>query len=333
MKLERISAIVQTRPAQARAESRVPANGESLLLTCAEPIGPDLLAITSDGLALRLAGLARWQRDLQPGDLLRMRVLANEPLELALESSPLRGAMLGADDADLGTHVMTQHTAMRLDQALLRQMSWQMPNAAALALSWRHLAQERWYGGAFAQQGTGERGSAAPATMLGAAPFRELPTTLPPPNLDRSLISVYAWGGAQLLLGLQESDADGQAQHSDRRRQFVLRLELAPLALGHIVLQAQWLPGGLQLLIAIEQIEAVPLVRAALTAIRAALNRAGLPLVRLRLTQGLAAVTTLRDVPTPASHVYFVSQQSSLLLFRTLAEAAVVLLQIVPESV
>ena len=65
MKLERISAIVQARPAHTHAGSRLPANGDSLSLTYAASIGGDLLATTGEGLALRLAGLARWQRDLQ----------------------------------------------------------------------------------------------------------------------------------------------------------------------------------------------------------------------------------------------------------------------------
>lgn len=308
-----------------RADPRLPASGESLVLRYAETIGNDLLATLGNGLALRLAGLARWQRDLQPGDLLRMRVLASDPmLELELEGAPVRSTAMNvdADPVDI-----QRHTAMRVDQAALRQMAWQAPNAAALAMSWRHLAQERWGGGALQQLIAGE---APPTTMLGAAPFREPPATLQPPNLDRALLPVYAWGGAQLFLGLEESEPNARAQQPDRRRQFILRLELTPVALGHIVLQAQWLAGGIQLLIAVEQPDAVPLVRDTFPAIRIALARAGLHLVRLRLTQGFAAVAALKETPTPASHTYFVTQQSSLLLFRTLAEAAVVLLQVVP---
>lgn len=328
MKLDRISAVVHMRPALSQAGERLPRPGESLLLTYNDSQGGDLLATTSNGLALRLAGLSRWQRELQPGDTLRVRVLASDPvLELEVEGKPVSSAASDGEAADSGTSGMTRHAAMRLDQAVLRQMAWQAPNAAALALSWRDLAQGRWSGRMPTSDATGEPSAALPTTMLGPAPFREPASTLPPPMTDRWLFPVYAWGGMQMMLGLVQREEESPRRRPGRGGILVLRLELSPVALGRIVLHAHWQPGGVELQIAVEQAESVQLVREALPAITAALARAGLKLARLRLTQGHAAVAKVRDVP----QTYGSSGQIlSLTLFRTLAETAVVLLQVVP---
>lgn len=330
MKLDRISAVIHSRPSQARAGQGLPAAGQSLLLTYDDVHGNDVLATMSNGLALRLAGLGRWQRDLQPGDTLRVRVLASDPvLELEVEGKPGRAAAADAD-ADANTSTMSRHAAMRLDQAALRQMAWQAPNAAALALSWRNLALERWGAGVPAREAAGEVSAATLTTMLGPAPFREPASTLPPPNLERWLFPVYAWGGMQMMLGLGESGDDAAARRQGRRRNLALRLELAPAALGRVVLHVQWMSGGIQLQIAVERVESVQLVRDVLPVLTTALTRAGLRLTRFRLTQGSAAVAGLREGPD-LLQVHFATQASSLLLFRALTETAVVLLQVVPD--
>lgn len=334
MKMDRISAVVHSRPAQARTgEERSPAPGESLLLTYSDAEGADLVATMSNGTALRLVGPGRWQRDLQPGDMLRVRVLASEPmLELELDGAPIRSASSNADAADADASSMNRHAAMRLDQAALRQMAWQAPNAAALALSWRDLARQRWGGRVSMHEMAGETSAATLTTMLGPAPFREPSSALPPPLLERWLLPVYAWGGMQMLLGLVENEEeDGSSARPRQRRSAALRLELAPAALGRVVLQVHWLPGGIELLIAVEHPEAAQHVHDALPIITAALSRAGLRLTRFRLRQGSAAVSMLRDAPGP-SHANFADQAASLALFRALAEAAVVLLQVVPEE-
>jgi hypothetical protein len=328
VKLERISAIVHSRPTPSRAEQQLPVAGESLLLTYKDSSGAHLLATMGNGLALRLAGLDRWRGDLQPGDTLRVKVLASDPvLELELEGAPVRSASSNTDAADAGTAAMTRHAAMRLDQAVLRQMAWQAPNAAALALSWRELAQGRW-GGRGSLPDAGEAPLAAPTTMLGPAPFREPVSTLPPPNLGRWLFPVYAWGGMQMLLGLMQGEEEKPASRPPRRRSLALRLEMTPAALGRIVLFASWQSSGLELRIVVEQSESVQLVREALPLVTAALSRAGLHPVRLRLQQGSAAASG--HYPPGAAPTHKAGLTLPLSSFRALAEASVVLLHVLP---
>ncbi|HEY4367411.1 MAG TPA: hypothetical protein VGN07_09295 [Steroidobacteraceae bacterium] len=329
MKLDRISAVVQSRPVPPRADQSLPSPGELLLLTYADAEGADILATMGNGVALRLAGLSQWRRDLQPGDTLKVRVVSSDPiLELEMEP-PVRGVVAEEDPVEAGGPVVSRQAAMRVDQAALRQMAWQAPNAAALALSWRTQAQERWNGRMPVYEGVAEGSTATPATMLGPAPFREPPSALPPPNLERWLFPVYAWGGTQMMLGLLDADEERDSRRSARRKNPILRLELAPAALGRIVLQVQWIPGGIQMVVAVEHDESGHLVREAMPLVAAALSRAGLRLQRLRL-QRIDALSSHGEGPDPLAQARFAAHASSLALFRVLAEAAVVLLQVLP---
>jgi hypothetical protein len=252
----------------------------------------------------------------------RVEQSADRALELELE-----GAVFGSTaeqevvDADLSP--MSRHAAMRMDQAALRQMAWQAPDAAALASSWRQMALERWVGRAPDPSALAGN-TAAKTTMMGPPPFREPAATWMPPGVNQWQFPVYAWGGMQMLLGKVESD-DARSPNR-KRRALILRLELAPLALGHVVLQVQWISGGILLEIAVEHAEAAVIVRDTLPTIITAMLRAELRLTSFRLTQGTVTVSGFSDTPkTPIA-----TQPSSLSLFRALAETAVVLLQVVP---
>ncbi len=325
MKVERISAIVDARALGGARDQALPPAGESLLLTIGDADGAGAVATLANGMALRLAGLERWRGALRPGDTLRVRVLSSDPvLELEMEGAPTRArADLDADDATSMSH----QRAMRLDQAVLRQIAWQAPNAAALATSWLALAQTHWGNPTVREGGEG----VAPTTMMGTAPFREPPTVLPAPTLERWALPAYVWGGVHMLLGLVELAQERQARR-ERRPAPMLRLELAPAALGRIVLHAFHGASGVQLLIAVERKETAPLIRDALSLIVSALARAGVRPASVRLMQEGEKTRALYQPSTHATQAWFAAQPNSLGLFRVLAETAVVLLQVLPAS-
>lgn len=330
MKLERISALVQVRGLQGHTDPRRPGQGESLLLTYDGTAGEDQIVTLSNGMTLRLAGLGRWQRELRPGDALRVRVLSSDPvLELEVESGPIRSGAGGEPGDDEGPSALIRHAAMRVDQAALRQMTWLAPNPAALARSWHDLALERWGSGAAMRPPDGE--THLTTTMLGPPPFREPAGTPRATVLDRWLMPVYAWGGVQMMLGLIYSEPRERKGRRRRPRGPLLRLELAPPALGSVVLLVHWLAGGIELMISIEQPHAAGLVREALPKLAQTLLQAGLALADLRLMQGDALIAQVDLAKLRPHEPRLAPPRSSLPLFRALAETAVVLLQIVPR--
>ena len=143
MAVERVAAIVQPRVTQQQRfgeRKPLPTPGEMLLLTLADAAGDDLLVTMANGTELRLVGLNRLSQALRPGDTLTMQVLATEPhLELGFREAPNASSSNGNSAPPL-----TQYRAMQLDQAVLKQIAWQLPDPAALATSWRALAQEHW---------------------------------------------------------------------------------------------------------------------------------------------------------------------------------------------
>jgi|HigsolmetaAR201D_1030396.scaffolds.fasta_scaffold00756_23 hypothetical protein len=324
MKLERISALIQALPLQGRAQQHRPAPGESLLLTYGEAADAEAMATLSNGAILRLTGLGQWQNRLRPGDTLRVRVIANEPtLELEVESGPAPKNARASTAEDDGPANMTRHAAMRLDQAALRKMTWEAPNPAALAKSWHDLALERW-----GTQLSRQSNVSSVTTMIGPPPYREPPGNFVL-NSDPLLLPVYAWGGVQLLLRLPYA-ARHERKHRERHRhELSLRLELAPPALGPVVLDVQWSIDGVDLTITIHRAHAEKLVRQALPKIGHTLSAAAVPLHDLRVIRDGAVIARL-DLATLNNQAVQLPPRSLLALFRALAETAVVLLQVVP---
>ena len=315
----------------AGARQDLPRPGELLLLIFDSLVGNDLLVRTETGLSLRLPGMSHLLRDMQLADRLLARVLATEPqLVLELQTrSPRSGPTQTQPPAPAA---MSESPAMRLDQAVLRQISWRMPSAAELAASWRASAYERWIPASTVYEPSGEQPRLPPLLLSRPAGFAE-PAAPQPSSVDRWLLPVYAWGNVPLMLRLVEADEeDTPALPPRRRRPLALRLELVSAALGRIVLQVQSLSGGILLAIAVEEPASAPAVRDALPAITAAIARAGLRIVRCRLTRGPAAIVRLRDEPVAPSRAHVAAEALSPGLFRALAEAAVILLQIAPVS-
>lgn len=324
MKLERISAVVHARGSLDRSAHPVP--GQSLLLELAEATGDDVLATLTNGTTLRLSGLRRALQDLQPGDVLRVRVLASEPsLELELDGAAPRRSAFNVDGYERASSFDRQ-TAMRLDQAVLRQIAWQTPDAGALAQSWRNIALARWglrSSGSLMQ----ELHSSAAAKVLGQAPFREPPAAVQPPTLDRWQFPVYAWGGVQIVLGLK-ADEEQESSARSRQRSLRLYLRLSPAALGDLLLSGEWTARGFDLNIAVKESASIPLVQQALPKIAEALMRAGLGTVVPTITHSDRTVAQL-GTPTRNAIAASAASQLSLSSFRGLAEAAIVLLQVV----
>lgn len=284
MNVQRIAALINPSPDRgSEARPALPVPGETVQLVLDELLGGEVLATTEGGLSLRLTGFDALSRELQPGDILSMRVLANDPvLELQLyaaraEASPAPQPL-----------TLSDYPAMRLDLAELRTIAWAAPNAAALAMAWQVQASER------------------------------------------AVFPVFVWSGAQRgglqmtlrLIDPDEEEAAGMPPRRARRSRCV-RIELSHPSLGHIVIDLRWRLGGIQLTLGVET-AAAGAVRAALPAIIAALARANLRLVRVRLTPGRTQARARSDVnPTPA----FDSRDPlDPRLFRAAAETAIVLL-------
>lgn len=279
MNIQRIAAIRGTsleRPGTG-AELRTPEPGETVLLTVDELRGDAVLATTSQGISLRLTGLNVLKRDLQAGDTLALRVLANDPvLELQLYS-----ARPDAEPPKVAPLTLSDFPAMRLDLAELRAIAWAAPSAAALAVAWQVQASER------------------------------------------AVFPVYVWSGARRG-GMQMNLALVDPDEERRRRPRAVQIELSHPSLGYIVIDVRWRLGVIQLTLAVEA-AAAPAVRAALPSILAALSRANLRLVRIRLTSGRARAARART-PAPALRGFEPHEALDSRLFRAAAETAVTLL-------
>lgn len=329
MKLERISAVVHAGATRERpARDLVP--GERLLLELSAADRDEMLASASNGTTLRLPGLRQALGELKPGDVLQVRVLASEPLELEVEGASTRRPDRGSDRRD-NVSSFARQASMRLDQAALRQITWQAPDAAALAQSWRTLALARW-----GRPGNGpnellEPHPAPAPTVLAQSPVREPVSVLPPAGLDRWQLPVYGWGGARIVLGLTAEEERDQPGGSRRQRSLRLSVALTPAALGEIVLHAQWSAQGFDLRIVVKDPASVSSVRQALPKIAERLMRAGIGLVYITLVHAQRIMAQV-GTPTRSAAPSTVASLLSLLSFRALAEAVFVLLQITPET-
>jgi hypothetical protein len=319
MAVERVSAIVQPRVTQQRTGDRTPTPGETLLLTLADSAGDDLLVTMANGTELRLMGLNRMADGLRPGDTLMMQVLATEPhLELALREPSTSNA--------LNNTALNQHKAMQLDQAVLRQIAWQLPDPAAMATSWRSLAQEHWT----RAPGYGADSNGARAGT--AALFRDS-TFMPNATAhERWLLPVYAWAGMHLMLRLVVAIDRARRKPARRGLPLALQLGLAPPAMGSIVLHVQSSEDDIELLVACEQRPSLLVIQQALPSIASSLSRAGLRLRRAQVTQGNALLSVVNENSSAMLPPHLSVELPPASLFRAAAEAAIVILQQRPRT-
>jgi hypothetical protein len=289
MIIQRIAALINPSPdRRSEVRSALPAPGQSVQLVLDDLLGGDVFATTPGGHSLRLTGLDALSRNPQPGDIMSMRVLANDPvLELQLynpraEASPAPPPL-----------TLSDYPAMRLDLAELRTIAWAAPSAAALAMAWQIQASER---------------TEFPVYVWSGARRGGLRMTLRLIDPDE-----------------EQSQAQAQAQGVPRRarRSRSVRIELSHPSLGHMVVDLHWRLGGIQLTLGVESAAAKAL-RAVLPAILAALGKANLRLTRVRLTPGHALARAPTN-STPRS-IFDAREPLDPRLFRAAAEIAVALL-------
>ena len=325
MTVERVSAIVQPRISQQRnGERRTLATpGETLLLTLADAAGDDLLVTMANGTELRLVGLNRLGEGLRRGDTLLMQVMATEPhLELALRESPISNT-----PSNNPAPPLTQHKAMQLDQAVLRQIAWQLPDPAALAHSWRALAQEHW------TRPPGYAGGDPNAARAGTAALFRDPMFIPnPTGHERWLLPVYAWAGMQMMLRLVVAIDRARRKPARKGVPLALQLGLSPPAMGGVVLHVQSSEDDVELLAACEQRPSLLATQQALPSIGSALSRAGLRLRRAQVTQGNTLLSVVNENSSSMLPPHLVVELPPPSLFRAAAEAAIVILQLRPRA-
>jgi hypothetical protein len=320
MALERISAV--TWPALERnapeAPRRSPTAGDTLELTLAEALLDEVLATTSDGLPLRLAGLGQLARHLSIGDVLLVRVLATSPrLELALFETPSRPSTATAPYA-------SSSQAMQPDQLSQRQLNWRPPQAAALATSWHTMVLSQVEGEAVSARRATSPPTTPPVPDARVLPQREPWLATPLTGPHRWLFPAYAWAGLHVMLRLVEPDDDEPPRPPRRRRgPMALRIEVDAPSLGGIELHLQLLAQGVALVFFVERHAALAVVRQAVPTIAQALAAAGLRLLRCGVVRGLpplTGATRLDAWPSGAS----ASTVLPTALFRAAAEVTVV---------
>lgn len=318
MALDKIEAVVWAQPLLQRngAEKGMPEVGEILqLILNASPDG-DLLATTADGLSLRLSGLDHLAANLVKGEIIAMRVLSTIPrLQLSL---------LDRADTPHPTDNEESLAAIRVDQLALRQISRSVPNAIALAATWRTLVL-----GGLQQNGFPNEPRAPvyfPVNLLAIAPdagwLRPPVQTIPPVGMESWVFTAYVWNGQPVRLRMIELLEDEVSTAPHRRRGPAgLRLEVEIPGLGSVAIQVQLAVGGVFLMLAAEQDNALRFLREALPTIATALGRINLRLFRCDLLRVLPNADSGRVSP-PAPSL------SSLLppvLFQAAAEIVLVL--------
>ncbi|XAH22459.1 hypothetical protein AAFF27_20955 [Xylophilus sp. GW821-FHT01B05] len=266
-----------------------PAAGETMQLRYAEAVGEALRADTAQGLSLWLSGAGAWSRSLSPGDVLLVRILKAEPrMEVELLSQAPSGGAPAKPPAG-----EQEPAAMRWDQAGMQSLALHKPDTAMLAATWQALLRRH---GQSLQVPRSNESTAS----TGAGGLVPIATAAQPEALELMgsalvkpwLFPVYAWGGLPLMVRVFEAhgqDALRWVRSPGRRRLglVVLRLELSLAGLGHVLMQVHApAPGAIAFLLHVDSEAALPLLRQALSPLVVALARAGLRLVRCRLSAG-----------------------------------------------
>jgi len=291
------------------------------------PMPGMLHGVTARGMPVSIDGLTRGGEGLARGDVLMVQVQATEPrLELSLfdviaRPAAARPPALGPVPAPPQEFSLS---AMRPDQLVLRQLSWRLPEPAALAMQWRLLVLAAVAQPASAPHGAGVStgplaeppAAGSPRDGMSSSPF------LPAP--DRWLYPAYAWGGLHAMLRVLEPDGDAPSPRRRPARALALRLEVDVPGIGRLAVLVQLLNDGVDLLMFVEDAAALPLVREVLPVLSSAFSLAGLTLARCRLLHGEPAAARSPVLMNPATPMPAAARLSPV-LFRAAAEVVVVL--------
>jgi len=290
------------------------------------PAPATLHGVSSQGVPVAVGGLVNGGQGLSRGDVLLVQVQSTTPrLELGLFdviARPAAGRSALFDTLSAPAQEPLP-AAMRSDQLALRQLTWRLPEPLALATQWRLLVLNT-----LAQTAPKAHPAAAATTAFTEPPLQAaMREAAPSPLLpipDRWLYPAYAWGGLHAMLRVLEADSDPPPPPRRRQgRSLALRLEVDIPGLGRIAVLVQLADDGVQLLIFVEEPDALPRVRDVLPVLSSALELADLQLVRCRLVQGQPAparAPVLMNESTPVPAAAWLSPP----LFRAAAEVVVV---------
>lgn len=209
--------------------------------------------------------------------------------------------MAATQAATAAASSLAESASMRPDQLFMaRQLAWPVLDGASLAHAWRGMAVT--YGMQLAAQQQQANGQHLPGNLLMAGQF---PTAQPgqPPALQWH---PDAWrfvtpGPARpLTLRVLDGRTD-QPPGRRRRGKAALRVELTLSDGMRASVQLEALPDGVMLELAAPYTSSLELLRAALPALREAIARAGLTLVRTTLRHALAPARPLQDARMAAA--------------------------------
>lgn len=211
--------------------------------------------------------------------------------------------------------------AMRPDQVFMtRQMVFPQADGRTLAGNWRAMVGS--YGATLAERELRTRTGALPPLLLlagqeGRAPARPLDSQLP---ADAWRFTVHAGSAQAQHLQVLRKGADGGGGRR-RRPRAALRLELALADGTHVAVQVEPAPGGVAIEMAAPDAAALARLRALQPALDAAVERAGLAVMRWSFRTGI--------LPAGSAHATLAAEDAAEVLtlpvFRAVAELALLL--------
>lgn len=213
--------------------------------------------------------------------------------------------------------------AMRPDQVFMsRQMVFAQADGRTLAGNWRSMVGN--YGASLIERELRTRGGALQPTLMlvgqdGRVPNRALEGQLP---ADAWRFTVHAGSAqAQHLQVLRKGADAGNGSGRRKRPRAALRLDLALADGTHVAVQVEPAPGGVAIELAAPDAAALERLRALQPALEAAVQRAGLVVVRWSFKTGVA--------PGGSAHAMLAADEAAEVLtmpvFRAVAELALML--------
>lgn len=232
------------------------------------------------------------------------------------QSTPLPNRAAAGNGAEAG-----DGAAMRPDQVFMSRQLVFPQDGRTLAGNWRALVGN--VGATLAERELRMRGGALPAALLaaaqdGRAPGRALEAHVQPADPWR--FTVHAGSAQAQHLQVLRKAADGQAGRR-RRPRAALRLELELADGTHVAVQVEPVPGGVAIEMAAPDAAALARLRAMQPAFDAAVERAGLVVLRWAFLHGVLAGGSAHAALAAED----VADVLTLPVFRAVAEMALLL--------
>ena len=196
---------------------------------------------------------------------------------------------------------MAEAASMRPDQLFMaRQLAWPALDGATLAHAWRGMAAT--YGLQLATQQQQANGQHLPGNLLMAGQFPPAQPGQPPALQWHPDAWRFVTPGPARPLTLRVLDGGADQPPGRRRRgKAALRVELTLSDGMRASVQLEALPDGVMMELAAPYTSSLEMLRAALPALREAIARAGLTLVRTTLRHALAPARPLQDARMAAA--------------------------------